>query len=110
MYFTSSPSIYRAGPIGAYKSTDGGLTWSSLYTGNACFDIALNPSNHNNIFIGTSEGVQQTTNAGSSWQSVGPAFVGGSYYSPVIATINYLLVGADNYDQGYGILNQPTPD
>jgi uncharacterized repeat protein (TIGR01451 family) len=71
---------------GIYRSSDGGLTWkhvSSLFTGQAVSDIAIDPSNPNHLYASTIRGrggshrtthpsdvkygVWESTNGGASW-------------------------------------------
>ncbi len=63
---------------GVYKTTDGGTSWISI-TGsgtNALPTIpknalAIDPTNSNNIFVGTDFGVYATTNGGATWEVLG---------------------------------------
>ncbi len=65
------------GPIGVFKSTDGGATWGQLLGGlpnQAATDIALDPSNSNILYaaigrpFGAPEnGVYKSVDAGGSW-------------------------------------------
>ena len=81
------PYIYYFGGVagGVWKSTDSGATWMPL-TDHENFDsigaIAVAPSNHNIIYVGTGEaairgnitygtGVYKSVDGGKSWQSLG---------------------------------------
>ena len=65
------------GPVGVFKSTDGGVTWSHLAGGLPAVeasDIAIDRSNPStlyaaigNIFGNAGNGVYKSTNAGTSW-------------------------------------------
>ncbi len=66
---------------GIYKSTDRGLTWTqqndSLLTPNIpVYDIAIDPTNSDVVYIGTNSlGVLKTTDGGTSWQTVNSGIV-----------------------------------
>lgn len=65
------------GPIGVFKSTDGGVSWGQLTSGlpnQAATDLVINPTNPQilyaaigRIFGATENGIYKTTNGGSSW-------------------------------------------
>lgn len=67
----------RNGPVGVFRSTDGGSTWSQLTTGipnQACTDLAIDPTNPNivyaaigRIFGSPDNGIYKSTNGGDSW-------------------------------------------
>ncbi len=73
---------------GVYKSTDGstwniaseGLTGFALYV----YGITLNPSNNNEIYIGTANGVYKSTDAGHNWtqQGLGSLYIFGVSVDP----------------------------
>lgn len=86
---TNSSTVYAGGAEGGvWKSTNGGTTWTpmsdtqaSLATGS----IAIAPSSHETIYVGTGEedfssdsymgaGVLKSTNAGSSWTLMAGSF------------------------------------
>lgn len=72
---------------GLWKTTNNGITWISLFEGEACIsigDIAVSQSNKNLIWIGTGEingsrstmagiGVYKSTNGGMTWNNMGLA-------------------------------------
>jgi photosystem II stability/assembly factor-like uncharacterized protein len=90
---------------GVWKSTDGGSSWNTIFDQNnslAIGGIAIAPSDHNTIYVGTGElnfsgdsyygaGIYKSTDAGATWtQQCGPsgefcnivshnAFQGGGY-------------------------------
>src|SRR5215471_4258230 len=82
-----NPALYYAGAAagGVFKSTDGGLSWKSIFEheGTASIgDIALAPSNPNLVWVGTGEGnirndvidgagVYLSADAGQSWKFMG---------------------------------------
>ena len=63
---------------GIFKSTDGGLTWSKLAStnraGNSAWDyvyaIRVDPTNANNVWAATRNGVYRSANGGGSWNLV----------------------------------------
>ncbi len=78
-------TIYVGAPSGGiWKSTDAGNSWALLNTDTLAqigvTDIAINPNNHQNIFIATGDfasqdsrsiGVLQSTNGGVTWSPTG---------------------------------------
>ncbi len=66
------------GPLGVFKSTDGGVTWNQLTNGLptdlSSTDLAMNPSNPlvlyaaiGHVFGHKNNGIYKTTNGGNSW-------------------------------------------
>jgi hypothetical protein len=86
---TSDQIVYMAGSSGGgvWKSIDGGTSWkfiSNHFKSQSIGDIAIDPSNHNTIWVGTGEelpgggsisypgcGVYKSTDAGVTWQFMG---------------------------------------
>jgi photosystem II stability/assembly factor-like uncharacterized protein len=61
--------------IGILKSTDGGATWThslnwSQNQKRGVASLAMDPSNSNILYAGTSEGTYKTTDAGATWNLV----------------------------------------
>lgn len=66
-----------AGPLGVFRSDDGGVSWTHLTTGLPALsatDLAIDPVNHNilyaaigRIFGSTDNGIYKSTDAGQSW-------------------------------------------
>jgi photosystem II stability/assembly factor-like uncharacterized protein len=57
---------------GILKSTDGGLTWSTLdpggvFSGRHIASITIDPADDHHLFAGTSKGLYESTNQGDSW-------------------------------------------
>ena len=86
----SGSTIYvGAGSGNLWKSINNGITWKAVFEKESAFaigDVALAPSNHNIVWVGTGEtqprhsgysysgtGVFKSTDAGNSWSHVGLA-------------------------------------
>lgn len=52
--------------VGAYKSTDGGRTWTSFHGGDS-HDMWIDPKDNQRIIISNDSGSTVTTNGGRSW-------------------------------------------
>lgn len=86
-YDPNNVNIIYAGAAtgGVFKSTNGGLNYFSVFDEQAVMpigDIAVDPVNSNNIYVGTGEangghnnfaggGVYKSTNGGINWQMIG---------------------------------------
>jgi photosystem II stability/assembly factor-like uncharacterized protein len=80
----SSPNTVYAGTgegdtfsqlgIGLLRSSDGGQTWelvpSNDLAGIGIFDIAVDPANPLQIWVGTTEKLLQSTNGGATWRTL----------------------------------------
>lgn len=58
---------------GVFKTTDGGMSWSFSNRGlrsSSISSIAINPTNTNIVYVGTSAGVFKSTDAGSKWSEI----------------------------------------
>ena len=68
-----SRTIYAAGSReGLLKSSDGGSTWTASNSGlpaNGIYGLALDPTNHNTVYVGTTRGLFKSTDGGSNWSS-----------------------------------------
>ncbi|MBF0225765.1 MAG: hypothetical protein HQK76_09950 [Desulfobacterales bacterium] len=57
-----------------YKSMDDGMSWSAsdkgIENGSLIYSIALHPQSPERIYIGTSTGIYQSLNSGSSWKKM----------------------------------------
>ena len=66
--------------IGILKTTDGGTTWSktldwSQNQKRGVASLAMDPTNSNIVYAGTTEGVYKTTDAGANWNLVHPVLM-----------------------------------
>ena len=55
---------------GLFKTTNGGVSWTSLGFANlGCWDVAIDPANTNNVFVATGAGVYVSTDGGTNWEA-----------------------------------------
>jgi len=54
--------------MGAFKSTDGGLTWAPANAGLAANEVYALAATAGTVYAGTERGVFRTVDAGSTWQ------------------------------------------
>ncbi len=83
----NNPSIiWAATTEGMYKSTDAGQTWNLVHNILMAFDIVINPTNSNIVYVtygnffSAGHGIYRTTDGGTSWQKLTnglPASFGG---------------------------------
>lgn len=87
-FHPSNPNIFWAGaPAGGlWKTTDGGITWSTNtdnLTVIGCSDLAIDPTNPNTMYLATGDGdagdtycigVLKSTDGGLSWNPTGLTF------------------------------------
>jgi photosystem II stability/assembly factor-like uncharacterized protein len=53
---------------GNFKSTDGGSSWTKLScAAYGAYCVAVNPSNPNEVFIGSSDGIDYSADGGATW-------------------------------------------
>ncbi len=112
--YNSTSGYVPAAPNGVFKSTDGGVTWTSastglpLYTGSATshhavLALAMDPTNRNvlyaaaNPFFDNSSfvgNVYKTTNGGASWAVAGTGLAGQDIRALLVDPSNSLRVYA----------------
>jgi photosystem II stability/assembly factor-like uncharacterized protein len=64
---TNAKVVYVAGDSGFERSLDGGLTWSTLHTGEIS-DAVIDPNNANILYIAVRfDRIYKTTNGGTTW-------------------------------------------
>ncbi|MBL8298662.1 MAG: hypothetical protein JNN30_09985 [Rhodanobacteraceae bacterium] len=102
--------LYVVGDSNAFRSDDGGTTWRTIYTfdnssigdeGRRWPDLAVNPSNFNQILLGHAiAGIVKSDNGGAQWHPVnGPRAVPQFSWSrshPNIVWLETWDVGADH--------------
>lgn len=73
LYLGTGDPNYYSGGYGVYKSTNGGVTWTSSGSGistGLVVEIIMDPSSNQNLVAATDNGIFKSTNAGSSWTNV----------------------------------------
>lgn len=63
-------NLGAVGGAGVFKTTDGGTTWSSLGNSSSFGDVGriiINPTNKNNVLVGTTRGIYRTIDGGANW-------------------------------------------
>ena len=74
------PSTIYAGGAGAFKSVDGGSTWTQIVNGLAgtgrLTSLAIDPQNPTTVYAATQQGVYKTVNGGSNWTPANGGVVG----------------------------------
>jgi len=64
---TNSMHVYVAGESGFERSTDGGITWTTIHAGQIS-DVVVDPSNANTLYINVrNDGIYKTTDGGATW-------------------------------------------
>jgi photosystem II stability/assembly factor-like uncharacterized protein len=67
MSFNNSDSIiFALGNNAIYKSTNHGLNWSSVLSGQLR-SVEVSPDNPNIVYAGSTAGLHRSTNGGQSW-------------------------------------------
>jgi photosystem II stability/assembly factor-like uncharacterized protein len=70
LYLSTGDANYYSDGYGIYKSTNGGITWTSSNSGignRMALEILISPNNHNTILAATSNGIWKSTDAGATW-------------------------------------------
>jgi PKD repeat protein len=73
-----APSAHRVNGLGTLRSTDGGRTWafnttsvsggaSSLVPSLFSYDLSVNPSDANDVLLGTANGIFRSRDGGATW-------------------------------------------
>lgn len=67
---TNANTVYVAGENGFERSTDAGVTWTTIRTGQIS-DAVIDPANGQTIYVNVmSDGIYKTTNAGTTWNKL----------------------------------------
>lgn len=92
---TSPNDTIYIGGVEAYRSFNGGNTWTSYSDYNTHYQvhvdhqcIAIDPTNSRRVWIGNDGGVYRSTNSGQNW----------SYLSNSMTTMRAYHIGLDNLD------------
>ncbi|MDP2301709.1 MAG: YCF48-related protein [Ignavibacteria bacterium] len=88
--------IGSVGPTGVYKTTDGGLNWTSLNTGTGVassiiYDIDFVDENKG-FAIYSSGSVAKTTDGGTSWTPISSGWTGAAIYDMFIVNQNVMYL------------------
>ncbi|MDJ0633128.1 MAG: hypothetical protein QNJ34_08050 [Xenococcaceae cyanobacterium MO_188.B29] len=85
--FSSDKTLYAGGPIGVYKTVDGGFTWQPASNGIPWMNanriaLAISPSYQvdKTVFAGTKIGLFETKDGGKSWLKLAQTVDGGDAY------------------------------
>jgi len=97
--------VFVGSTSGVFKSTDGGLTWtSSSLTDQSIYSLATDPSAQDVIYAGTADGsIYKSTNGGGIWTSLSAGLPGTRVRALVVDPANSAHVYAGLY--GYGVGN-----
>ena len=69
---TDSQTIHISGAGGYARTTNGGVSWSWLFTGSRVSDLAMKAGDPNTLFLGEhGTGIWRSTNGGDSWTQLG---------------------------------------
>ena len=63
---SNSDIVFAASSSTLFRTTDGGVTWESVYSGAYIYDIAVHPTNPNIVLIATETGIYRSTTGGVS--------------------------------------------
>src|SRR5262245_27689386 len=66
--------VYQMRAQGLAKSTDGGVTFTTVLPGNEVTDIAFNPADHSIIYAARTDGVRRSSDGGATWTAVDAGF------------------------------------
>jgi len=78
---TDASRIYVAGESGFERSTDAGVTWTTIHAGQIA-DAVVDPSNANTLYISVAnDGIYKTTDGGTTWTKLtaGPTGAGAAW-------------------------------
>jgi len=71
-YSKQNPNIVHAVTVdGYYRSTNAGSSWTRIFSNQYCYDLAIDPSNNNNVYVTYHGGMRKSTNAGASFVNIG---------------------------------------
>ncbi len=69
---SNSSVLIAATSVGVYRTTDGGANWTQTLTASPAFDLAIDASNSNNVFVtisgaASTGGIYKSTDNGANW-------------------------------------------
>lgn len=88
---SDSNIIYTVSPdreVGAWKTKDGGKTWSRIRAGSAVESVAVHATNPDTALIVDSGRIYRTTNGGAAWSSISVSSTVGPVQQVAFATVN----------------------
>lgn len=88
---TDENLVYLAGGGQIYKSTDGGVTWTGMYTLSGIYQIIIHPSNPDTVLVVGTNGLHKTTDGGASWTQQYSTKCWDINFHPTNPSIVYLL-------------------
>ncbi len=100
--------LYVATTSGIFKSADGALSWVEAYSPflEYCYSVAVNPTNPNIVFCGTSSSfddqVKISTDGGSTWNTYGSGFDFENIYALKAVPLNPSVLFAGGGYSGFG--------
>ena len=98
-----------AGGVGFYKTSDGGVTWSSNGSGvHVDHHFAQYNPVSNDLYAGSDGGIYRTSNSGSSWSNLSDGLSITQYYRLGASTLTEDLVLTGAQDNGTHQLNGST--
>ncbi|MDP4236160.1 MAG: FlgD immunoglobulin-like domain containing protein [Bacteroidota bacterium] len=116
---TDGNTIYAGGAAGGvWKTVNAGASWSPItdlvIPDLAVASIAVDPSNHNTIFVGSGDpsvaadglpgtGLYKSTDGGSTWQHMAPTKLTGTVNKVLVHPTNSNIVFACSYDVNRGV-------
>jgi photosystem II stability/assembly factor-like uncharacterized protein len=98
LYLSTGDANYYSDGYGIYKSTNGGITWTSSNSGignRMALEILISPNNHNTLIAATTDGIWKSTDAGQTWTNT---HTGGAFKDMVYKpnSLNTLYAVTDN--------------
>lgn len=70
---SDSLTVYVATDRSVYKTTNGGSSWASIYTGmtdSRAYSMEVNPANSAKLIVGSRGYIYRSTDSGSNWTSI----------------------------------------
>ena len=74
--------------VGAWKTKDGGATWSRVYKGGSLTSVAVHATNPNKALIADAGKIYYTANGGTTWSTASVSSTMGAIHTVVFAMVN----------------------